>query len=127
MLIALRLKYVGEADFRMNEESQARVYSKILADLNANEVICLFSKTGKMMRFIWKPQSFNGLNEVGIRRKGIYGVIQSMMHRITDGGTWNPLMIRNYANEIGLDLTGLKRMEDHYGFKTNHGRRNEPE
>jgi hypothetical protein len=29
-------------------------------------------------------------------------------------GSWNPLMLENYAQEVGLSLVGLKTFEEHY-------------
>ena len=41
-------------------------------------------------------------------------VLSSQLYRILGGGTWNPHMLQNYANEVGIVLEGIPRFEKYY-------------
>ena len=48
-------------------------------------------------------------------KRGRYGrrVIDTRRWRI-EGGSWSPLMLQNYANDVGIDLVGFRRLEQQY-------------
>ena len=47
-------------------------------------------------------------------------IIQTMRLRVR-GGRWNPLMLQNYANDVGLELVGIRRYEEHLTRKRRTG------
>ncbi len=75
---------------------------KSAAKLKADDVVLLVSKTGNQLAFIHGFDQFE--------KKA---VLRSTRLRISGGVPWNPLMLVNYAREVGLSITGIKAFEDH--------------
>lgn len=71
-------------------------------------VVLLLSKSKDQMCFVHGFETFTDKNKSAVRR-----VLWSEKLRL-DRGTWNPLMLVNYAERVGLGLVGLKRFEDFY-------------
>jgi len=107
----MRLRYVATCHFGKSELTN---WLEILAKhpefgvagnklaLKANDVVLLVSKQGNQLVFL---HGFNAFEE---RR-----VLRSTRFRIEGGGSWNPLMLVNYAKSVGLEISGLKTYEDH--------------
>lgn len=72
------------------------------ARLKSDDVVLLVSKTGNQLAFIHGFDAFEKKT-----------VLRSTRLRISGGATWNPLMLVNYAREVGLPITGIKAFEDH--------------
>jgi hypothetical protein len=71
--------------------------------LKAGETFLFISKTGNQVVFIFRDPEvdFNGVS----RR-----VVDSRRLRL-GSGTWNPYMLQNYANSVGIKLEGIKSFE----------------
>ncbi len=106
----MRLKFVTYADFRSNENTLAKQYSQETSKLRPNECVLFISKKGDQLRFVFRPEGFLDLSKGG----SSHTILQSRLYRILYGGTWSPLMLKNYAQKVGLDLEGLKSFEEHY-------------
>ena len=104
----LRLKYVTEADFRYGPWTlwkmwEAHRKQKRWLQLKAGEVALFVSKRGAQLLF------FSATSELSDGR------VVLDTHRLQlQGGTWNPLRIKEYAEKIGIDLQGLQGFEEHY-------------
>jgi len=84
----------------------------------------LISISGKHLRIMEKPMNFkDGLVDgaLGMAR-GIYGVLGSQTYRVTDGGKWTPIHIKNLFERKGLLLVNYEAILKHFGYQTNHGR-----
>jgi hypothetical protein len=106
---AARLRFVGSADFRKNEVTmyrEAEQEGALPAGLKAGDVVAFVSTSRDQIVFVSPPYQHleNG------REVRLYA---SRRLRISSG-RWNPLMLQNYADEVGLQLLGLKRFEEHY-------------
>jgi hypothetical protein len=110
----LRLKYVGTADFRKTEATLIdEVKKEIGGELGKNECIILVSGGKKILKFIFAILEHEMVNSAGTAVNRITKVLPSRTYRITDGGTFHPYMLQNYANDIGIELAHLKRLEAH--------------
>jgi hypothetical protein len=105
----MRLRYIYRGDFRKSEHTLFNLVSAEVKDLKLNEGDCvlLLSHSGKLLKFVY------GMKELQNGEKTVK-ILPSQTYRITSGGTWNPLMLKNYASAVGIELQGLKRFEDHY-------------
>lgn len=112
----MRLRLVKTADFRKSEETlleECKQEAEVMS-LGARDVVLLVSGTGKMIKFVFGFLEHEMINAGGREVSGRKTkVLPSRTYRITDGGTWNPYMIRNYAEELGLSLPQLKKFESH--------------
>jgi len=74
-------------------------------DLKKGEAFLFLARGGNQVVFVFRDPTIEFEGQRVARR-----VIDSRRLRL-DGGTWNPYMLQNYANEIGLHLVGIKRFE----------------
>jgi len=103
----MRLKYIERADFRKSELTNFFALKR--RSLKPGEVACLVSSTGLQIVFVYAPGHVHGGPEDPDRE-----VLRSEKLRLTSGGRWNPMMLGNYAQQVGLDLEGIKLFEVHY-------------
>jgi len=100
----MRLRLIERVDFRKSELSN---YLEHVKDkdkkLGKDDVALFISQSGNQLVFVY------GFTDMDEKKK----VLRSERLRIT-GGTWNPLMLQNYAERVGLHLDGLRRFEQHY-------------
>jgi len=107
---AVRLKYIGRADFRKSELTN---YVELnCRSLKADEVACLVSSTGQQIVFVYALESVSRVLKRGDEVESL--VLRSVRLRLTNGGRWDPMMLGNYAKEVGLHLEGIKLFETHY-------------
>lgn len=107
MTTKLRLKAVVACSFQRSEASNLRLFreaSHYPGDLQKGEVFLFLSRMGNQVIFVFQDPVVN-FGEGTPRR-----VLDSRRLRI-EGGTWNPYMLQNYANQVGLHLVGIKRFE----------------
>jgi hypothetical protein len=113
----MRLRYIHHGDFRKNTVTLYNEVQKRAPGLKLGSEDCVLvvSGTGKILRFVY---GFDDLEVIGGRTKLATGnmtrVLQSEEYRIDGAGTWNPLMLRNYAEALGIQLAGLKRFEESF-------------
>ena len=101
----MRLRYVETVHFGKSELTNwVDILRRRpqLGRLKADDVVLLVSKGGNQLVFL---HGFDVLEEQKILR--------STRLRIAGGARWNPLMLVNYANSVGLKITGLKTYEEH--------------
>lgn len=110
-----RLRYIGTHDFRRTDANQLDEIIKSIGEkLGKNDCAIIVSMQGKVLRFI-----FGAIEHDMVTRAGVYlegqrtRVVRSQTYRITDGGVFNPYMLQNYANDLGIELAYLKRLEAH--------------
>jgi hypothetical protein len=106
----VKLKFVeAAADFRKSEHTNFLAVQKGRdINLGAGEAVLLVSRTGKQLVFVYSARILNRDGKVTTT------ILPSLRYRIVGPGTWNPLMLQNYAEEVGLHLKGVKRYEDIY-------------
>lgn len=105
----MRLKYIATVDFRKNETTNFEEHAKKGRwKLKANEVVCFVSRLKTQVVFVHTPQ---GMGETSQGNERI--VVRSQRLRISYG-TWDPMMLANYANMAGIRLEGIRRFEEHY-------------
>ncbi len=103
--VLVRLKYVATSDFRRSEVSNYReIPPEIRNALRDGEAVCLKSHGGDQLVFVYRP-----------RQLGADGpeVFCSVRLRLPPSRTWNPLMLGEYAREAGLELIGIRRLNEH--------------
>ena len=100
----MRLKYIESVNFGASELTNYRALAKRNKwSLAKGEVACLVSLTGNQIVFVYAPTS------------GAAGeVLRSERVRLTSRGRWNPLMLADYAEEVGLHLDGIAKFGEHY-------------
>ena len=107
-MIQVRLKEIYETSFARSEMTNYRLWRKeTTRSLAAGEALCIVSKTGNQMVFVWKPKliTYGGSNAEAFL---------SVRIRLDSTKWWDGRMLRNYANQVGLELVGLKRYEQYY-------------
>ena len=110
MKVKLRLVYPG--DFRQSEASLLQEALKEFPDLKLGPEDCvmLVATSGKLAVF---ASGFRDMDLV-TAKAGHSRVIFSSKVRICDGGRIDPRMIVNLAEQVGLEIVGLKRFESYY-------------
>lgn len=110
----MNIKQIEEADFRCSELTIFEKFSKknreVVERLKREDVLVFISRSGNQFLFVHGFTKFAGNDSAVDERKQ---ALCSVRHRII-GGTWNPLRIRNYLAEAGIQVTGIPRFEDHY-------------
>lgn len=115
-LLRVRLRHIMRGDFRKSEETLTNEVMKEVRELKLgkSDAICMLSSNGKIMRFV-----FGFLEDDMIDAKGNTvqdrrtKILPSRQYRITQHGTFNPLMLANYAEAMGIELAEIKRFESY--------------
>jgi len=110
----MRLIEVADADFRKSEATLYKLWEAANpeAKMATNDVVLFVSLSGNQLVFVHKPRQL----EDGHALAGTREVISSRRLRIK-GGVWNPMMIGNYARDVGITIERIKLFEDHYRAK----------
>ena len=106
----MRLRFVDTVHFGKSELTNFRSillrYPHFIAPhrnaLRPDDVVLLVSKMGNQLVFL---HGFDMINATQ--------VLRSTRLRIDGGARWNPLMLVNYARQVGLVITGLQAYEAH--------------
>lgn len=106
----MRLRMVATMSFA---RSEATNFDSIRAQLKGkrldpNDVVAFVSLTGNQILFVYHP------GEIQVRPGIRHEVLRSVRLRLRGRHAWHPLMLANYAAEVGIRLDGLKRFEEHY-------------
>jgi hypothetical protein len=107
---SMRLRQIVEVDGRRTALTNFQRW----LDENKATAWCVFQNvTNPVLLFINKSRTV--LQFVG----GCHSI--STGHRVLavaelrlDHGTWNPLMLADYAKECGIELVGIKSFKEHY-------------
>src|SRR4051812_20077310 len=102
----MRVKLIKEMDFRRNDQTLYRDIEKEVT-LRRNDVACLVSKTRVQILFIHRPVDvdYRGFK---VDKTTVYRSIRLRLSH----GTWDPLMLKDYAESVGLELQGLQGIKD---------------
>lgn len=108
----VRLKQIiRDVDFRKTElqnyEDHRKDKKRFDGDPKPGEAILFVSTSGNQLAWILRYDEAVRVQKTDRRR------IQSLRMRLS-GGYWNPLMLANYARDIGLELQGIKLFEETY-------------
>ena len=102
----MRIRYIETADFRRCDLSLFQLFYQnhmlLTQSLKKDDVVVFVSKKGNQLLFV------HGFVHIDLRT-----ALVSTRYRLTSG-TWNPLMLANYAKAAGLKIQGLKLFEEHY-------------
>ena len=121
----LRLKgIVQDCDFRFNELSVYEKFRKTKSfqgDPGLTEAYLFISKGETQLLWVlryendmwWDQHKYLAAVPKGKEPRLKRRRIQSLKLRVS-GGRWHPLMLANYANEVGIDLDGIKKFEEVY-------------
>lgn len=95
----MRLAKIIQADFRKSELTN--LLAQHSKPMNG-ELMLFVNHGGNQLLFVHSLLTIDGRE-----------VVRSERLRLRRG-TWNPLMLVNYAAEVGLHIDGLKRFESYY-------------
>lgn len=105
----LRLKAISQdVDFRSTELAIFEKYRRskdFAGDPRTGEAYLFVSKSGTQLLWVLHYEAKVQVLNRDRRR------IESLKMRVS-GGYWNPLMLQNYANDLGIELEGIKRFEE---------------
>ena len=109
-MLRIRLKaIIPDADFRKSEWTLYNDYAKSRAyagPLKKGEALLFLSKSkNQLIWFMRNPTTVEGFNEIH------QNVVDSRRWRVTSG-VFHPFMLANYAEEVDIDLVGIKRFEE---------------
>jgi|SRR5688572_13344795 len=104
----MKLRFVGEADFRKNE---ATLFEELQRDkklkLAEDDVVMFRSGSGDQVLFVHRRET----TEHEFRGKTVErSVIASRRLRVS-WGTWSGLMIADYARMVGISLANVLTLE----------------
>jgi len=107
----MRLVFVQQdVDFRKSDESILdaclKEEGKNLPALRPNDVLMFVSKSGNQILFILN------FGELDTYTGYIRRFIDTRRWRLCGGGRWNPLMIKNYGLEVGIDFVNLRKYDE---------------
>jgi hypothetical protein len=96
------LKEVVTANFSKSEATLWDEWQKSNRDtkLRKNQCVLFVSKTLRQLLYIVRVRAVEGTTVLDSRRWRILS------------GEWNPQMMQNYANDVGLHFEGFKRFEE---------------
>lgn len=107
----MRLRYIEQVDFRRSEITNFNDLRKrepaLIKSLKSDDVVLFISSRRTQIVFVWAQDRLTlGGKDVN--------VTTSLRYRIS-GSTWNPLMLRDYAEAVGIHLEGawIKKYEWH--------------
>lgn len=113
-LVRIRLREVFETSFSRSEKTNYHLWQKETGRTlrNRGDALCMVSRTGNQLVFIWKPTQFEveGIGDQ-VHRHDVY---LSVRARLDGRKWWDGRMLKNYAREVGLELVGLKAYEEYY-------------
>lgn len=106
----MRLMHIETVDFRLSEATNYILlldrYPN-LSKLGANDVVLLRSRSGDQLVFL------HGFQYVSDGVKSPRIMLRSEKLRLMDKETWNPLMLSDYAEQVGIRLDGIRKFEAH--------------
>lgn len=103
MRAEVKLHYVTEASFSKSEATRFKELPvEIRSRLRGNGAVAFISKTGNQIEFVYGAENIDGRT-----------AIMSAKCRL-DRGAWNPLMLQDYAERVGLHLENLRRFKEFY-------------
>ena len=70
--------------------------------LKPDDVVLLVAMSGNQLVFLHGFDEFEGSK-----------ILRSTRFRVSGRGSWNPLMLADYAESVGIVLTGLQAYENH--------------
>ncbi|MCK5617304.1 hypothetical protein KAR91_86370 [Candidatus Pacearchaeota archaeon] len=111
----IKLKAIKYVDFRKSEWTNYQEFKKskkFPGELTHNEAFLFISNTGNQL--IWMLNVANG--PLGHR------IVDSRRWRFTGTSSWNPLMLANYAEEVGIELIGIKKFQEIFAANYNKKR-----
>jgi hypothetical protein len=106
----IRLKAIKYADFRKSEWTNYKEFKRsrtFPGELGRNEAFLFVSGTGNQL--VWLLNIADG--PMG------HPIVDSRRWRFTGSSSWNPMMLANYAEEVGIELVGIKKFEDSFKAK----------
>lgn len=108
----LRLRLVKVVDFRFSERTNFDIETKRhKLELKSGEVVCFISLGRDQIIFVSQPRQMEVPEGTKLRKAGPPQVLDSRRLRI-EGGVWSRLMMQNYANEVGIEIDGFRRLEE---------------
>lgn len=110
----MRLKLIADANFQYSEAENLKDVLKKNPSVTMTpaDVVLLVSRSKDQMVFMHRPTELNLETLPGAgARKGTAIAYHSERVRLSRS-TWNPLMLQNYANSVGIELDGLRRFEE---------------
>ncbi len=113
MRAKVRLRRVARGDFRTSEHTMLMSLQPHERKLRGNDCVCFISGTGNQVVFVYAMKSAGETRATSKYEARPIEIVTSVRLRLT-AGSWNPLMLQNYAADAGLELEGLKRFEEHY-------------
>jgi hypothetical protein len=97
----LNLKYIVSASFQCSEKTNyERLCEKKQVTLGDSDVVVFVSSSANQIIFLNRPRKGS--------QKGL--VYDSRRLRLTKGG-WDPLFIKEYAKQVGINLVGLDKLQ----------------
>lgn len=109
----MRLKLIKTVNFQRTEAENLNAILKMHPDitLGHDDVVVMVSLSKTQLVFAYRTKEID-VSQYGARR-GAAKVYHTERLRL-DRSTFNPQMIQNYANEVGIMLEGFRRLEEQW-------------
>lgn len=107
-MLKLNLRFIDHVSFVKSELTNFNeLLKKRKMTLGKDDVAALVSLGGDQIIFVY---GFTSVSSNGLARL----ILRSQRWRISGSGQWDPRMLANYASEVGIQLNGIQRFEQHY-------------
>lgn len=111
-MTTLRLRHIATVGFGASEQTNYDTLVREVAavrnlKLSSTDVVLLLSVQQNQLVFV------HGFVKLWDGRQNV-DCLRSARLRLRAGQRWNPLMLVNYAQQLGINLVGLKTFEQHF-------------
>jgi hypothetical protein len=110
----MRIRAIHRVPFHKSEARLLKdfelAFPEIAKTMTPQDVVVFVSCKGDQLLFV---HDYVKVKRSGDKPGEERSVVKSSRHRLLHG-TWDPLLLRTYAKEAGLDVRNLKEYENHY-------------
>lgn len=123
----MRLRYIETVSFGRSELTnflemlQRRPeFARGKSQLGKDDVVVLVSLQGNQLIFVAGFHVIEYAARPGVKKRQVH-VLRSTRLRLPGGTRWNPLMLADYAKQVGIELKGLEMYEEYIKKKLAKG------
>jgi len=107
----VRLRRIVTCDFRRSESTNFndnKLVPKTLREsMGPHDVVVLKPNSGTQVVFVFRP-----VNVTRERDGAVLPALPSLRVRLPKHRSWDPAMLGEYAHEVDLQITGIKRLRE---------------
>lgn len=104
----VRVHHVTSVDMRKNELTNYKLLSAAIRKTMRpmKDAVVMRNTAGTLVRFVWKPEKRDRGDGIEVE------VVGSMTLRLAKYRSWDPMMLSEYAADLGLEVIGGTRLKE---------------